>query len=119
MNNRQKNLEQVFSEALLIVSLAVAISLFSFITEENKLTGFATLNQEIAADDLFEFDDVHYLGYLPTGNYYIDEKGIVYWADKESKPIARIKFIEEPQKKMHVYVDEIGRVGYALEPILI
>jgi len=105
-----------FGIGLLVVLITMSISLFSFVTEENKITGLAVSNAEVRNNDLLEFDNVKMLGYMSKGNYYIDSEGIVYWADDRSKPaIAMIKSLDESQKSRHVYVDEDGRVGYILD----
>ena len=110
---KQKTVDEKFSEALLLTSLVIAITLFAFVGEESRITGFAAAEN---IDNLFEFDDVSYLGYLPVGYYYIDNDGVVYQTSEDSKnPIAKIKFIEEIQKDRYVYVDDYGRIGYVLE----
>lgn len=112
--SQNKSPDEIFSEALLITFLAITITLFAFVGEENKITGFAAA--ENIDNNLFEFDDMSYLGYLPVGYYYIDNGGIVYQVNDVFKtPIAKIKFIEEIQKDRYVYVDDYGRVGYVLE----
>ena len=113
-----------FSFGLFIVSLSIIVTLFAFVTEENKITGFATLenNQEgiILQNNLLEFNDVNSLSTLSAGNYYIDYEGIVYWLDDESKPaIAHVKFVDEGQKNRAIYIDNQGRIGYLLESISI
>jgi len=112
-----------FGFGLLIVLLSISVSLFAFISEENKVTGFvvAEENQKIVQIQqpiLLEFNDVNSLSTLSAGNYYIDENGVVYWIDDESKPaIAKVTFFEESQKNRRIYIDDEGRIGYVLESI--
>ena len=112
-----------FSVGIFIVFLTIVISMFAFITEENKITGFAIsdANQEetqIVQPILLEFKDVNSLATLSAGNYYIDENGIVYWIDDEAKPaIAKVNFVDESQKNRHIYIDAEGRIGYVLKSI--
>ncbi len=112
-----------FSVGIFIVFLTIVISMFAFITEENKITGFAIsdANQEetqIVQPILLEFKDVNSLATLSAGNYYIDENGIVYWIDDEAKPaIAKVNFVDESQKNRHIYIDDQGRIGYVLKSI--
>lgn len=123
-----------FSAGIFVILLSISISLFAFITEESKITGFATLetNQEsniselahnslkIIPLDLIKFKEVNSLSTLSSGYYYIDEKGIVYWADDESRPaIAQLNFVEEAQKNRHIYIDDSGRIGYILSEVSI
>ena len=122
MNNKlQKNKSgEKFSVGLFIILLTTSISLFAFITEENKVTGYATLENtqeeaQIIPQNLIGFNNVNSLSTLSAGNYYIDSKGIVYWVDDESSPaIAKIQFIDESQKNRYIYIDDNGRVGYVL-----
>lgn len=117
--NQNKSPDEIFSEALLVTSLVITITLFAFIGEDSKITGFAAAENKggtTIEHYLFEFDDMKYLGYLPTGHYYIDNDGIVYHINENLRnPIAKIKFIDEIHKDRHVYVDDYGRVGYVLE----
>ena len=107
-----------FGSGILIVLITMSLSLFSFVTEENKITGLAVSNVEINNNDLLEFDNIKLLGYMSKGNYYIDNEGIVYWADDSSKPaVAMIKNIDESQKSRNIYIDESGRVGFVLKPV--
>ena len=104
-----------FGSGILIVLITMSISIFSFVTEENKITGLAVSNVEINNNDLLEFDNIKLLGYMSKGNYYIDSEGIVYWADDSSKPaVARIKSIDDSSKGRRIYIDEKGRIGYVL-----
>ena len=55
---------------------------------------------------------------LAPGNYFIDDDGIVYWIDDESRPaIAIVKYHDEIQENRHIYIDDEGRIGYVLESI--
>ena len=107
-----------FGLGLAIIFLAISLSLFAFITEDNKITGFATLeNQDyiINPPKLLEFKYINSIGTLAPGNYYIDGDGIVYWTDDESRPaIAKVNSLDESQKSKDVYIDNEGRVGYTL-----
>lgn len=124
MNNKlTKNKSgEKFNIGLFVVALAISVSLFAFISEENKVTGFVIVeaNQErqIPQPVLLEFNDVDSLSTLAAGNYYIDENGIVYWIGDESRPaIAKVNFVDESQKNRHIYVDNEGRIGYVLNSI--
>lgn len=113
------------SSGLFIVILTISISLFSFISEENRITGFAISGEkqeeiEVIQPDLIEFKDVNSLSTLAAGNYYIDGNGIVYWIDDESRPaIAKVNFVDESQKNRDIYIDIEGRIGYILEAVQI
>lgn len=109
-----------FEFGLLIVLLSISISLFSFVTEENNLTGFVVSeeNREITIfqPSLLEFNDVKSISTLSKGNYFIDGNGIVYWVDDDSMPaIAKVNFLEESQKNRRIYIDAEGNIGYILE----
>lgn len=107
------NEEDKFGIGMLVVLAAMSVSLVSFITEENKIMAFATY--EVNNLDLLEFDDVESLGYLATGNYYIDAEGIVYWTDEGSKPaVAFVKSVGDSGGR-HIYIDDLGKIGYVLE----
>jgi len=103
-----------------LIAIFSSISLFSlaFISEKEAIAGFATgiepyntANQPV----LREFNDVDSLSTLAKGAYYIDDDGVVYWADDESKPaIAYVDIIDESQKNRHVYIDNYGNVGYVI-----
>ena len=112
-----------FGIGMFIVVAAISLSLFSFMTEENSITGFATNSPDssnIEFAGLIEFDDVNSLSTLSAGNYYIDENGIVYWTDDESSPaIAKVGYFDENQKNRYVYIDSEGRIGYILNPAVI
>lgn len=120
--NKNKTGES-FQFSVFIVFLSIAISLFAFISEENKITGFvvgADLTAAFIQPVLIEFKDVDSLKTLVAGNYYVDSNGIVYWVDDESMPaIAKVDFIDESQKNQHIYIDNEGRIGYLLSPISI
>ena len=114
-----------FSFGLFIVFSAMAISLLAFISEENKITGLAALEDtqraiHIIKPILIEFNDVDSLKSLAPGNYHIDEDGIVSWLDDDSNPIiAKVNFVEEAQKNRHIYIADSGRIGYVLSEISI
>ena len=73
----KNKLGEKFGFGVFIVFLAMAISLFSFISEENKITGlviFEDVTQNIVrTSDLRDFKDVNSLSILAAGNYYVDE----------------------------------------------
>lgn len=106
-----------FGFGLIIILLAMSVSLFSFLTEENGITGFAAYETEIFEDtpNLTEFHSVNSLSTLSAGNYYIDEGGIVYWIDEGKVAMAKINNIDEIQKSRHVYIGREGDIGYILE----
>ncbi len=114
-----------FGAGLLVVLLTASVSLFSFITEENKITGLAALEsaQQNAVKasglhDLRDFKDINSLSSLAAGNYYIDEKGIVYWTDDESMPaIGQLNNFDEILKNRSIYIGNEGRIGYSLNGI--
>ena len=111
-----------FEAGLLIVVLTISISLFSFVTEDSNITGFAVAeqNQEISQPYLLEFNDVDSLSTLSAGNYYIDGNGIVYWTDDELTPeIAKVGYLDENQMNRYIYIDKEGKIGYILESIII
>ena len=110
-----------FNIALAVIFLSVAVSLFAFMSEEkNNVTGFVA--QEPASDYSYadspvlrEFNNFSELGSLAKGNYYIDNGGIVYWIDDESKPaVAKVNNIQDVQKSRIIYIDENGSIGYLL-----
>ena len=112
-----------FGIALAAIFLSISIFSIAFVSEGNKITGFATVapapdNLQIAPANLREFKDVNSLESLSAGNYYIDNDGIVYWMNDESKPaIAKVNFVDESQKNRQIYIDDNGRIGYVLNLI--
>ena len=121
-----KNKKGKFGFGIFIVFLAVAISLLSFISESSKTTGFAVLegnennavqeNTQIIPDNLMEFNEIKSLSTLAPGNYFVDDDGIVYWNDDESRPaIAIVKSHDETYENKLIYIDDEGRIGYVLE----
>ena len=111
-----------FGFGVIIVFLAMAISLFSFVSEENKITGlviFEDVAQNIVrTSDLRDFKDVNSLSILAAGNYYINENGIVYWVDDESSPaVGQLNNFDENLKNQEIYIDNYGRIGYVLIPL--
>ncbi len=132
MNNKltKNKIGEKFSNGIFVILLSIAIPLFAFVTEDSKITGFVVSEDStdiIAAnidvviqDNLLVFNNVDSLSTLATGNYYVDDIGIVYWLDDESKPaIAKVNFIDESQKNRHIYIDAGGRVGYILASVTI
>ena len=119
-NKLSKNkLGNHFRYALIVIFLSIAISMLAFITQDKGLVGFATINYNSNAvttqSNLIEFKDVKSLGSLAAGKYYIDEHGVVFWMEDDSKPaIAKVDFIDESQKNRYIYVDKEGNVGYLI-----
>ena len=126
MNNKKmlKNKSgEEFGFGVFIVFLAVAISLFAFISEENQITGLVTIETTsqnfVKASDLMNIKDINSLGSLAAGNYYIDGNGIVYWTNNDSKvAIAQLNNFDENMKNKEIYIDKYGRIGYVLNPVL-
>ncbi|MBS3104880.1 hypothetical protein J4234_01340 [Candidatus Woesearchaeota archaeon] len=113
---------------LIVVVFSIVISLFAFVSENNETTGFAVLegnennavqyNMEIIPSNLIEFNKIKSLSTLAPGNYFIDDDGIVYWIDDESRPaIAIVKSHDETYENKLIYIDDEGRIGYVLESI--
>ena len=112
-----------FGFGMFIVFLSMAISLFAFISEENQITGLVTFEAApqivVKASDLIDIKDINSLGSLATGNYYVDENGVVYWIDDESRPaVAQLNNFDENLKNKEIYIDKYGRIGYVLNPVL-
>ena len=105
-----------FGFALSIIFLSMAVSFLAFTTEDNKITGFAASASHGAMSlDLMEFDGVSSLRNLAEGNYYIDNYGLVYWADDESRPlIAKVNYLDDAQKNRNIYIDDYGNIGFVL-----
>ena len=123
MNNKKG---EKFGFGLLVVVISIIISLFAFVSENNKTTGFAVLegneniavqeNMQIIPANLIEFNSVNSLSTLAPGNYFIDDDGIVYWIDDDSRPaIAIVKSHDEIHENRNIYIDDEGRIGYVLE----
>ena len=107
-----------FKTALIAIFLSIAVSLIAFLSEGSKITGFAASDSNYAVinPSLIEFKDVNSLGSLAPGNYYIDDKGVVYWIDDESRPpIAKVYYVTEAQKNRQIYIDNSGNVGYTIK----
>ena len=118
----ENKIGEKFGFGIFIVFLTMSISLFAFITEENKITGLATYSTEdnvnAMQSNLLEFNDFKSLSTLAAGNYYIDENGIVYWLDDSSKPaVAKTNHIDEIQKSKSIYIDADGNIGFVLIPL--
>ena len=113
-----------FSFAVNLVATIIAVSLFAFMTESNKATGYSISNlAEKQVDEknigynsgLMEFKDVNSLATLAAGTYYIGNDGIVYWFDDDSKlAMAKVKIVDEAQKNRLIYIDDRGNIGYVL-----
>ena len=123
-NFYKNKLGERFGFGLFIIFLAMTVSLFAFISEDSKITGFAAISTEpgivVISNVFIEFNDFKSLQTLSAGNYYVDNEGIVYWIDDESKPaIAKVKSIDEIQKNRVIYIDDEGRIGYVLNSVSI
>ena len=113
-----------FNLALIVILLSITLTSIAFISERNDadgITGFAvsadsrTSDSFVAQTYLREFNDFDSLRSLAAGNYYVDDNGIVYWIDDESKPaIAKVNFIDQEHKKRIIYIDNEGNIGYPL-----
>ncbi len=108
-----------FNFALTLILISITVSIIAFVSEDKKITGFATVStdseQTIVAQELRQFNNVDELSTLAPGNYYVDDSGIVYWLDDESSPaIAKVNFVRDEQKNRHIYIDNSGNVGYVL-----
>lgn len=108
-----------FNFALAVIFVSIAVSIIAFVSEDKKITGFATIGADseetIITQVLREFSNVDELGALSPGNYYVDDAGIVYWLDDESSPaIAKVGFVRDEQKNRHIYIDNNGNIGYVL-----
>ena len=108
-----------FNFALTLIIISITVSIIAFVSEDKKITGFATIStdseQIIITQELREFNNVDELSTFASGNYYIDDAGIIYWLDDESSPaIAKVNFVRGEQKNRHIYIDNSGNVGYVL-----
>lgn len=108
-----------FNFALAVILISITVSIIAFVSEDKKITGFATVSanseETIITQELREFNNINELGSLAPGNYYVDDTGIVYWLDDESSPaIAKVNFVRDEQKNRHIYIDNNGNVGYVL-----
>jgi len=114
----QNKRERHFRNALIVIILAITIVLLAFLGEDiRNLTGFATANPYYApaSSNLAGFKTIGDLATLSAGTYYIDQSGIVYWADDVSEPaVAKVDFIDENQKNRLIYIDKNGNVGYII-----
>ncbi|MBI2659036.1 hypothetical protein HYX05_02975 [Candidatus Woesearchaeota archaeon] len=125
MNNKKG---EKFGFGLFVVVFSIVISLFAFVSENSRTAGFAVLeanenggvqyNIDAALSNLIEFDKINSLSTLAPGNYFIDDDGIVYWIDDDSRPaIAIVKSHDEIYENKLIYIDDEGRIGYVLESI--
>ena len=107
-----------FQFALIAILLSVFISVIAFMTESNKITGFAISgsSNDVAKPELRDMHNMDDLRSLSKGNYYIDSEGVVYWLDDESKPaIAKVDYIRDEQKNRQIYIDDEGNIGYVIK----
>ena len=96
---------------LILVLVSIAAFAIVFISENFKTTGFATIETQTNELSLREYNDVGSLRSLAPGNYYIDQDGIVYWLDDNSKPpIAKVNFVLDSQKNAHIYINNEGNI---------
>ena len=106
-----------FKFALIAIFLSIFISLIAFNSEGNKITGYvtSTADEVVVQQSLLEFEDVSSLNSLASGNYYLDDYGVVYWLDDTSRPaIARLNFVSDSQKNRAIYIDNNGNIGYLI-----
>lgn len=108
-----------FNFALALILISITVSIIAFVSEDKKITGFATASADseetIITQVLREFNDVDELSSLAQGNYYVNDAGFVYWLEDESSPaIAKINFVRDEQKNRHIYIDSSGNIGYVL-----
>jgi len=120
MEKHNKNIKQKykFEVGLLVVLLAISVSIVSFESEEYNAVGRAA---EYAAQDAADVDflslpsynDFESLKYLASGNYLVDDEGILYWLDDKSIPAVGIVLSFEPEQvNRPIYIDSLGRIGY-------
>ena len=112
---KQNKFNDKFNFGITLVVLSIAITMLAFISEENKITGYAAT--ELSSDiDLPVFQDINALSTLSPGKYYINDNGIVNMiSDESSFPVAKFIQFDENKKNVPIYIDREGRVGYILE----
>lgn len=110
-------LKDKFSIGLFLIIASITLSLFSFISEENKITGYAV--NELSNDvEVPVFKDINSLSTLSPGEYFIDANGVVnIEVDSLYFPIGKIMHLDESQKNVPIYIDKEGRIGYVLDII--
>ncbi|MBI3035493.1 hypothetical protein HYY71_04160 [Candidatus Woesearchaeota archaeon] len=118
----KKTIEGKFILGIVLIASLVLIFLLAFKSEQDSISGFAALSpaaySSVTTLDLRELKDFDMLRSLAPGSYYIDNNGIVYWTDDDSKPaVAKVNFADEAQKERRIYIDAEGRIGYVLEPV--
>ena len=110
-----------FQYALAAIFLSIFVSLFAFVSESSKITGFAVsdsynADNSVSQDNIREYKTINDLSSLAVGDYYIDGDGIVYWLDDVSKPaIGKVDNLEDSQKYRQIYVDASGDIGYVIQ----
>ncbi len=115
INNRHA---EHFRAAMVAVLVFTAISLAAFMTEENKgATGFVTGSDTINLNsDLRGYDGIDSIRSLAKGNYYIDDNGVLYWLDDDSRPAIGIVYnIRDIYKGRFIYIDHEGNIGYLIK----
>ena len=118
MNNSKNKRGEHFQFALIAIFLSIFISIVAFMTEDNKITGFAisSPSYEASNSNIKNFNNMDDLRSLSKGNYYIDGGGIIYWLDDESRPaIAKVAYIRDDNKNRQVYIDNEGNIGYVIK----
>ncbi|MEK6984432.1 MAG: hypothetical protein AABX33_07700 [Nanoarchaeota archaeon] len=118
----KNNIGESYALGLFIIVLSVGIFSLAFMSEENKITGYAALGADMisapAENNFPEFNDVDSLKTLAPGDYFIDDNGVVYWTGDSRMPaIAKVKEIDDAQKNRQIYIDGSGRIGYIVGSI--
>jgi|SRR3989338_5818510 len=112
----KKRSGESFNFGIMLVLLTIGISAIAFISENNKLTGFATSakkNEAATKPSLTAYRDINSLGVLATGNYYVDASGVVYWVnDEQMTPVAKVNYLDDYQKNVYIYIDDDGSISY-------
>ena len=104
-----------FGAGLFVIFLSIAVISIGFMSSDNNITGYAAFDagKSNANHNIIELKDIEGVRTLAAGTYYIDNGGIVYWIDDDSKPaVAKINLIYESQKNRIIYVDNEGYIGY-------
>jgi hypothetical protein len=104
-----------FKIALLLIYLTIVISLVAFKSADNSITGHIVNQNDLQyiEENLPEYGYIGELETLSPGNYFVDEKGIIYWIDDESRPaVGKVNFLYDVQKNRQLYIDNDGNIGY-------
>ena len=113
----KNNIGESYALGLFIIVLSVGIFSLAFMSEENKITGYAALGADMisapAENNFPEFNDVDSLKTLAPGDYFIDDNGVVYWTGDSRMPaIAKVKEIDDAQN----FLEETFRVHELFQP---